>query len=67
MRRFAFASALTLWSSCALAQYVDPSLRWRTLDTEHFSVHFGEHLRSQAQVVAGVAESVYPRITAWLR
>jgi len=42
-----------------LAQYVDPSLRWRTLDTEHFSVHFGEHLRSQAQVVGSVAESIH--------
>ena len=67
MRHFPLAAALILWSSCALAQYVDPSLRWRTRDTEHFSVHFAEHLRSQAQVVAGVAESVYPRVTGWLR
>jgi len=36
----------------------------RTLDTRIFSVHFAEHYRSQAQVVAEVAESVYPRITA---
>jgi len=67
MRHFPLAAALILWSSWALAQYVDPSLRWRTLDTEHFSVHFGEHLRSQAQVVGSVAESIHPRITAWLR
>jgi len=67
MRHFPLAAALILWSSWALAQYVDPSLRWRTLDTEHFSVHFGEHLRSQAQVVGSVAESIHPRVTAWLR
>src|SRR5256885_15534620 len=51
----------------AEAQFVDPSLRWRTLDTAHFSVHFAEHYRSQAQVVAEVAETVYPRITGWLK
>jgi len=58
--------ALSLWSGAALAQFVDPSLRWRTLDTEHFSAHFPEHLREQARLVAGVAESVYPKVTARL-
>jgi len=68
MKRFLRAAAFTLlaWVSAAEAQYVDPSLSWRTLDTEHFSVHFPEHLREQARVVAGVAESVYPKITARL-
>src|SRR6266581_4753604 len=37
------AAALLLWGLAAQAQFVDPSLRWRTLDTEHFSVHFAEH------------------------
>jgi hypothetical protein len=58
--------ALSLWSGAALAQLVDPSLRWRTLDTAHFSVHFPEHLREQARIAAGVAESVYPKVTARL-
>jgi len=61
------AAVLLVWGLGAEAQFVDPSLRWRTLDTEHFSVHFAEHYRSQAQVVAQVAESVYPRITGWLK
>jgi hypothetical protein len=61
------AAVLLVWGLGAEAQFVDPSLRWRTLDTEHFSVHFAEHYRSQAQVVAEVAESVYPRITGWLK
>lgn len=59
--------ALLVWSCAATAQFVDPSLRWRTLDTAHFSVHFPEHLRSPAQQVAGTAESVYPRVTGLLR
>jgi len=68
MRRFPLeaAVALLLWVSAAEAQFVDPSLRWRTLDTGHFSVHFAEHTRAQAQLVAEVAESVYPRVTGWL-
>jgi surface antigen Omp85-like protein len=66
MRRFPVAAALILWSHAAAAQFVDPGLSWRTLDTEHFSVHFAEHTRSQARIVAEVAESVYPRVTGWL-
>ena len=68
MKRSWCAAAFTLflWLSAAQAQFVDPSLPWRTLDTAHFSVHFSERLREQAQLVAGTAESVYPRITGWL-
>ena len=66
MRRSPFAAALILWTSAAAAQYVDPSLRWRTLDSEHFSVHFAEPLRARAQIVASTAESVYPRVTGLL-
>ena len=68
MGRFPLAAALILWSSAAAqAQFVDPSLPWRTFDTEHFSVHFSEHLRARAQLVAATAESVYPRVTGLLR
>lgn len=69
MIRFLGAAALTsmLWVSAARAQFVDPSLPWRTFDTEHFSIHFSEHLRAQALRVAGTAESVYPRVTGLLR
>lgn len=68
MRHFWRAAALTLllWVSAAEAQFVDPSLSWRTLDTEHFSVHFAEHTRAESRLVAEVAESVYPRVTGWL-
>jgi hypothetical protein len=66
------AAALILWVPAALAQFyeipfVDPGLRWRTLETASFAVHFAEQHRAQARVVAGVAEQVLPRITALLR
>src|SRR3989442_7369635 len=61
------AAVLLAWGLRAEAQFVDPSLRWRTLDTEHFSVHFAERTLAQAQTVAEVAESVYPRVTGWLK
>ncbi len=63
----AAAGALLLCALQARAQFVDPSLNWRTLDTAHFSVHFAEHYRTQAGVAAEVAEMVYPRVTGWLQ
>jgi len=63
--------ALLFLATTAHAQWreltwVDPSLRWRTLETPNFSVHFPEARRAQARIVAGVAEAVYPRITGLL-
>jgi hypothetical protein len=60
------AAALLGWAAQAQAQWVDPSLDWRTLDTAHFSLHFAAPYRAQAQAAAEVAESVYPRVTGWL-
>jgi len=57
------AAVLLAWGLRAEAQFVDPSLRWRTLDTEHFSVHFAEHTRARARIVAEVAESGLSRVT----
>ncbi len=64
--RLGCAAALLLLALQAQAQWVDPGLRWRTLDTAHFSLHFPEPRRAQAEVAAGVAEAVYPRVTGWL-
>jgi hypothetical protein len=62
------ALLLSCWAGIAAAQWleftwVDPRLSWRTLETANFEVHFPEQHRSQARLVAGIAESVYPRIT----
>ncbi|MGH8723310.1 MAG: hypothetical protein ACREU1_00495 [Burkholderiales bacterium] len=66
------AIALLAWTPSVLAQwlelsFVDPGLDWRTLETANFAVHFAGRHRAQARAVAGVAESVLPRITGLLR
>lgn len=66
------AVLLLAWLPAAGAQwselsFVDPGLRWRTLETASFAVHFAERNRDQARTVAGTAERVLPRITSLLR
>src|ERR671914_1102736 len=66
------AAALAVWAPLAAAQwaelsFVDPRLRWRTLETANFEVHFPEAQRAQARAVASVAERVLPSITSLLR
>lgn len=46
--------------------WADPGLRWRTLQTEHFEIHFAEPSRLEARRVAAVAERVYARTTRLL-
>ena len=66
--------ALILWAWLPVAHgqwdelsFVDPRLRWRTLETRSFEVHFAERNRDQARAVAGAAERILPRITALLK
>ncbi|HEV3008296.1 MAG TPA: hypothetical protein VGX52_04620 [Burkholderiales bacterium] len=71
MKRW-LAFALLAWAPTALAQwaelsFVDPSLRWRTLETANFAVHFPERHRAQARAVAGTAERILPGIISLLR
>jgi hypothetical protein len=47
----------------ALAQSQNPLLDWRTLDTEHFHIHFTAPQVSNARVAAAIAESQYARLT----
>jgi hypothetical protein len=63
--------AFAFWASASSAQwseltFVDPSYRWRTLETASFLVHFAEQHRAQARIVAGVAEAVLARNSALL-
>jgi hypothetical protein len=65
------ALALLLWAPAGAAQWreltwVDPALRWRTLQSANFSVHFAAQHRAQARIVAKVAEELYPRLTGML-
>lgn len=40
-----------------------PELRWRTIETEHFLIHYHQGTARTANVVARIAEEVYPYIT----
>lgn len=63
--RFSFKSAIVfvlgiaLFSMMASAQFVDPSLKWKTIETPHFSIHYHEGAEGQAQLTAQVAEEAY--------
>jgi hypothetical protein len=66
------AALLLAWAPAVPAQwdvlsFVDPGLRWRTLQTEHFAVHFAEQHRAQARRVAGTAERLLPVVSGLLR
>ena len=72
MKRCLLLFALLAWLPAVNAQwselsFVDPGLRWRTLETGAFAVHFAERNRDQARLVAGAAERILPRITSLLR
>ncbi len=59
--------SLSLWGRTASAQwegYNHPELRWFTIETEHFEVHFHEGTERTAREVARIAESVYEPITS---
>jgi hypothetical protein len=69
--RWMLAASLLCHATGAVAQLyffsgVDPRLEWRTLETPHFYIHFAAPYRQQANLVAGVAEGVYPRVTRLL-
>ena len=40
----------------------DPSFRFRTVETEHFSIHFHQGLGSVAETFADMAEEVHRRM-----
>ncbi|NOX38700.1 MAG: hypothetical protein GXO78_14315 [Calditrichaeota bacterium] len=40
-----------------------PELRWQTIETEHFLIHYHQGTERTANVVARIAEEVYPHIT----
>ncbi|HDL18364.1 MAG TPA: hypothetical protein ENH29_04865 [Bacteroidetes bacterium] len=45
------------------AAYNHPELKWFTIETEHFQVHFHEGAGRTAKAVAQIAESIYSPIT----
>ncbi len=52
---------------CVFAQdddFYHPELNWRTIETEHFYVHYHEGTERTARVVAKVAEEIYGPVTS---
>lgn len=48
-------------------EFLHPELNWRTIETNHFLVHYHEGAEWTARTVAAVAESVYTPITTLYR
>jgi len=42
-------------------RFQPPELEWKTIETEHFYVHYHDGAERTARVVAKVAEDVYER------
>ena len=66
MRILALSILLVLISLPVVGQefeFVHPELSWRTIETEHFLVHYHEGAERTAREVARVAESVYEPVT----
>lgn len=48
----------------ALYDYPQNHLRWLTIETDHFLVHFQEGNERPAKVTAAIAEEIYPDVTS---
>ncbi|PIO47955.1 MAG: hypothetical protein CMR00_07580 [[Chlorobium] sp. 445] len=56
-----------VFSNVAIAQpesYSHPELRWCTIETEHFAIHYHEGAERSAKVAAKIAEEIYTPITS---
>lgn len=70
MRRMAIILLMLLTPLCAPGQdlgFAPAGLRWRRLDSPHFTVLFGDGQDSVAQLVAGRAEAVHDRLVPYLK
>jgi Tol biopolymer transport system component len=52
------------WSSAQLQLYNHPELKWRTIETDHFYVHFHQGEERTASLVAKIAEEIFEPITS---
>lgn len=57
------ASVLVVWLWAGLARAGNPDLRWRTIETEHFFVHYFAGEEEAAERVALVAENAYDELS----
>ena len=57
---------ILLFSAPAVAQEAinHPELEWKTIETEHFFVHFHEGTERTARATAKIAEEIYAPLTS---
>lgn len=73
LRSLAFASVLLCFLGSARAAFFDPKLKWQTLSTQHFNIHFHNGEEDIAYRMAGITEKVYSKLSPklewkpWLR
>lgn len=63
LRQAAVLTAVMTWAAEAAAQ-PDPRLRWQTIETPHFRVHFYQDTEAVARRVARIMERVADRLAA---
>ena len=61
---FALAAGGFLYSAAGAT--TNPGLKWKTISTEHFDVHFHEGAEWTAEQTARIAEEIYGPITPGL-
>ncbi|MBA2321281.1 MAG: PD40 domain-containing protein [Deltaproteobacteria bacterium] len=54
---------LVLLAAAAVAATYDPDLKWRTIRTEHFDIHFHQGCEQVADELSLAAESIYETMT----
>jgi Tol biopolymer transport system component len=55
-------SLLLLSTTVWAATWLDPNLKWQTLETRHFSIHFHDGEEAIARKMANIVEDVHKRI-----
>lgn len=59
---YSFAFLVFSFEFCTAATRLDPSLKWKTLETPHFSIHFHDGLEEIAKRFAPMAEEVHEKL-----
>ncbi|MEE8638551.1 MAG: hypothetical protein V3T21_05870, partial [Candidatus Margulisiibacteriota bacterium] len=62
-----FAFLVFNFEFCEAATWLDPSLKWRTIETPHFSIHFHDGLEDIARRFAPMAEEVHDKLVPILK
>ncbi len=72
-RNLALFCLCIFYTLSAHAAFFDPKLKWQTLSTEHFNIHFHNGEEEIAYRMAGITEKVYAKLSPklewkpWLR